>query len=444
MKLSTRAKARYALLVALPVALVAYPGLRSGRASYRKPAPLRMLPADPGRTHDAGASPLALPNRKDPFRLPAWGCDWYRAIHGVPWPKETVCLAPIFDNGIIRLDLGSYVTRPDTPDVKPKGKEIWIGTFGASSVEGYTDIGASWPKRLEQILNDGHPGQPFRVFNYGMAGSGSTMALFRLGVEGPRRGIDYAILYTSEDLVHCHFFSDSVENAIAEFEFDGDPSHIEAVDPWFGKTRDSWLETRRRIHAELGAAPGESLDAFKVRVQSLITATYKARGEHPEDQESFDPAQLSTSFLASVPPGLLEGYTTIRNVRAFIRKARENGITPIVIVPTWGSVCRDPSYRDLFKFDQVCGYYRLTATETVAFQTHAVLPREEAVAKEEGALVWNAFDAIRQSEDPCRLMSDIVHPSPDDGFETVARGAAQVIQADAERTGAIEVARGSN
>lgn len=444
MTLSTRAKARYALLVALPLALVAYPALRSLRAAARKPAPLRMLPADPGHTHDAGAAPLALPNRRDPFRLHAWGCNWYRAIYGAPWPKETLCLAPFYDDGTIHLDLGTYVTRPDTPDARAKGKEIWIGTFGASSVEGYTDIGASWPERLEQILNDGRPDQPFRVFNYGMAGAGSTMALFRLGVEGPRRGIDYAVLYTSEDLVHCRFFSDPVQDAIAEFEFDGDPSHIEAVDPWFGKTRDSWLETRRRLRAELGPAPGETLNAFKVRVQSLITATYRARGEHPEDQESFDPAQLATSFMASVPPALLEGYSTIRNVRAFIRKARENGITPIVIVPTWGSVCRDTSYRELFKFDQVCGYYRLTATETVAFQTHAVLPREEAVAREEGALVWNAFDAIGQSENPCRFMSDIVHPTPGDGFETIARGTARLILGDAERTGAIEAARGSN
>lgn len=265
MKLSWRKRAAFlAVLGALGAVLVTLAG------RTRSPSP------SDGAERRASSAILPAPLRRemaeriDPYRSRDFA--WFRARYGGTDPGVVfpVFNRPCWSKGGIVMHDGVWVSEP-LPRDKP-ADELWIGTFGASSVEGGFSFDANgrgrwnaWPFELEEALR--RLGLRVRVLNYGFPGIASGNAVWRFETEAIPTGIDVALFYVEHnDAVHCSGeFSEPTLAALGRYVRSGDERILAELHPWFLAHRDGWARVRARTLAEVERALAVATDELRSR-----------------------------------------------------------------------------------------------------------------------------------------------------------------------------------
>lgn len=209
-------------------------------------------------------------------------------------------------NGVI-LHNGTWVSETP-PETKPPG-ELWIGTFGASSVEGgfgFTKKGKpdwnSWPYSLEELLRS--EGYKIRVFNYGISGTETQQARWRLENEAIPTGIDIALVYTGlNNSSQCiSQFDEPTRDSIREYERTGNEQILKELHPWFYQHITGWKEIRQQTNSELNSRLSSAEDSLRIALEDTKTM----------DQDRLKKKLSGDNHFERLPPVVLNNIDEVR------------------------------------------------------------------------------------------------------------------------------------
>ncbi|MBK7974501.1 MAG: hypothetical protein IPK07_14875 [Deltaproteobacteria bacterium] len=277
---------------------------------------LRWRSPGDGAERRASTAILPAPLRReleehiDPFRTRDFA--WFRARYAGADPGAVF---PVFNRqfwskgGIVMHD-GVWVS--EVPPHEKPADEIWIGTFGASSVEGGFSFDASgrgrwnaWPPDLEAELE--RLGRRVRVFNYGFPGTSSGDSVWRFETEAIPTGIDVALFYVEHnDAVHCsRQWSVPTLAALGEYMRTGDERALAGLHPWFLDHRKGWAQVRAETQGQIDRALARATDELRERFGAYWPGALPDRAALDQD-----PA------LAHVPWVVLDHLGEVRDVLA--------------------------------------------------------------------------------------------------------------------------------